>query len=127
MKINHLATLIATTIIRRINQIGRWRKKVMSLHFSSWKNSILKVTPKPVPKRRKKRGTVWPGVDVMFAIFVNFRRKKAFFLKTNDMITLLQKLVVVLAKSADVFAKFFVENIFKIITSAPAHFSQLFG
>jgi hypothetical protein len=43
------------------------------------------------------------------------------------MITLLQKLVVVLAKSADVFAKFFVENIFKIITSAPAHFSQLFG
>jgi hypothetical protein len=41
-----------------------------------------------------------------------FCEKMAFFSKTNVMIKFFQKLAVVWAKNANIFAKFFCENIF---------------
>jgi hypothetical protein len=43
----------------------------------------------------------------------------AFLSKTNVMIKFLQKQAVIWAKNANIFAKFFGENILKIITSVP--------
>jgi hypothetical protein len=54
------------------------------------------------------------------AIFNQYSAHKlAFFSKTNDMFKFLQKLAVVWTKNANIFAKFFGENILKIITSDP--------
>jgi hypothetical protein len=54
------------------------------------------------------------------AIFAHFRQKKlAFILKTDVMITFLQKVAVESAKNANIFAKCFGKNIVKIITSVP--------
>jgi hypothetical protein len=50
------------------------------------------------------------------AICANFGEKNCVYLKTNVVIAFLQKLG---AKTANIFAKFFGENIFKIITSVP--------
>jgi hypothetical protein len=52
------------------------------------------------------------------AIFANFRQKIGVFIQTN-LWSFFQKLAVVWAKNANIFAKFFGENIFKIITSVP--------
>jgi hypothetical protein len=46
-------------------------------------------------------------------------KKLAFFSKNNVMVIFLQNLAVVRAKNANIFAKFFGENLFKIITSVP--------
>jgi hypothetical protein len=55
------------------------------------------------------------------AIFPNFRRKNwRFSQKPMLWSQFLQKLAVVWAKNANFFAKFFGENILKIITSVPA-------
>jgi hypothetical protein len=48
-----------------------------------------------------------------------FCEKIGVFLKTNVMIKFLQKVAAVWAKNANIFAKFFGENILKIITSVP--------
>jgi hypothetical protein len=54
------------------------------------------------------------------AIFANFRRKNwRFSQKPMLWSQFLQILAVFCAKNANIFAKFFVENIFKIITSVP--------
>jgi hypothetical protein len=54
-------------------------------------------------------------------IFANFRRKiLEFFSKTNVMINFFQNLTLFWVKNTNFFAKFFGENIFKIITSVPA-------
>jgi hypothetical protein len=57
------------------------------------------------------------GVDVMIIILSNFcqfsAKKLAFFTKTNDRTNVLQKLAEVQAKNANLFAKFFAENMFK--------------
>jgi hypothetical protein len=54
------------------------------------------------------------------AIFANFSAKKlAFYSKTNVMIKILHNLALFWAKNANFFAKFFGENILKIITSIP--------
>jgi hypothetical protein len=57
------------------------------------------------------------------AILANFSAKELalFFTKTNVMIKFLQKLAVARAKNANIFAKFFGENIFKIVTSVPVY------
>jgi hypothetical protein len=59
----------------------------------------------------------------MIIILVDFcqfsGRKLAFFSKTNVMINFFKKLAVVGTKNANIFTKFFSENIFKIITSLP--------
>jgi hypothetical protein len=64
-----------------------------------------------------------PGVDVMITIFCDFcqfsAKKLAFFLKTNVLIKFLQKSSSSLSKNANIFAKFFGDNIFKIITPVP--------
>jgi hypothetical protein len=58
---------------------------------------------------------MWQGVDVMVTIFCNFcqfsAKKLAFFSKTNVMITIFAKTSSCLSKKANIFAKFFVENI----------------
>jgi hypothetical protein len=58
---------------------------------------------------------VKPGVDVMITIFCDFRQfsaqKLAFFSKNNVTIKFTQKLAVVGTKNANIFAKFFDENI----------------
>jgi hypothetical protein len=61
------------------------------------------------------------------AIFVKFLRKNGIFLKKQcfDQI-FAKKLAVVWAKNADIFDKFFGENIFKIITSFPGADSTTF-
>jgi hypothetical protein len=62
------------------------------------------------------------GVDVMitiFAIFANLRQKIGVFSKTNVMIKCFAKTSSTLSKNANIFAKFFGENILKIITSVP--------
>jgi hypothetical protein len=46
-------------------------------------------------------------------------KKLAFFSKTNVMIKFLQKVAAIWAKNANIFAKFYGENIFKITTSVP--------
>jgi hypothetical protein len=60
----------------------------------------------------------------MITIFCDFRqfsmKKLAFFTKTNVMINL-KKLALFWVKNANVFAKFFGENILKIITSVPGN------
>jgi hypothetical protein len=66
------------------------------------------------------------GVDVMITFFGNFSQfsaKKLAFFSQKPMLwsQFLQKLAVVWAKSANIFAKFFGENILKIITSVPGH------
>jgi hypothetical protein len=48
-----------------------------------------------------------------------FGENLAFFLKTNVLIIFLHKLAVLWVKYANLFAEFFGENIFKIITSVP--------
>jgi hypothetical protein len=57
------------------------------------------------------------GVDVMITNFCDFcqfsAKKMPFFSKTNVMLNFFQKLAVVLAKNANIFAKFFGENILK--------------
>jgi hypothetical protein len=54
------------------------------------------------------------------AIFVYFGRKSwRFSQKTDVMNIFLQKLALVKAKNANIFAKFFDENILKIIASVP--------
>jgi hypothetical protein len=56
----------------------------------------------------------------IFCDFCQFSAKKlAFFSKTNVMIKFWQKLAEVWAKTSNIFAKFFVENILNIITSVP--------
>jgi hypothetical protein len=56
----------------------------------------------------------------IFGDFYPFSAKKlAFFSNTNVMITILQKLALFCVKNANIFAKFFGENILKIITSVP--------
>jgi hypothetical protein len=57
---------------------------------------------------------------IIFCDFCQFWAKKmAFFSKANLMIKFLHKLAVARAKTADFFANFFRENIFKVITSVP--------
>jgi hypothetical protein len=55
------------------------------------------------------------GVDVMIAIFSDFcqfsAKKLAFFYKTNVMIKFLRNLALFCVKNANIFAKFFGENI----------------
>jgi hypothetical protein len=57
----------------------------------------------------------------MITILCDFRqfsaKKLAFFTKTNVMITIFAKTSSSLSKKRQFFAKFFVENIFKIVTS----------
>jgi hypothetical protein len=64
-----------------------------------------------------------PGVDVMITIFCDLcqfsAKKLSFFSKTNVMIQFLHNLALFWAKNANFFAKFFGENILKIITSVP--------
>jgi hypothetical protein len=48
-----------------------------------------------------------------------FGKKLAFFSKTNVMIKILHDLALFWVKNANIYAKFFGENIFKIITSVP--------
>jgi hypothetical protein len=59
----------------------------------------------------------------MITTFCNFypfsAKKLAFFSKTNVMITIFAKTSFVLRQNANIFAKFFGENILKIITSVP--------
>jgi hypothetical protein len=57
----------------------------------------------------------------IFCDFCQFSAKKlAFFSKTNVMITIFAKTSISLSKkNAKIFAKFFGENILKIITSVP--------
>jgi hypothetical protein len=50
-----------------------------------------------------------------------FGKKLAFFSKTNVMVIVLHNLALYLVKDANFFAKFFGENILKIITSVPGH------
>jgi hypothetical protein len=61
-----------------------------------------------------------PGVDVMITIFCDFSqfsaKKLAFFLITNVAINFFQNLALFRVKNANFIAKFFGENIFKIIT-----------
>jgi hypothetical protein len=62
----------------------------------------------------------------MITIFCDFCqfsvKKRRFSQKNNVMINFLQNLTVVWAKTANTFAKFFGENIFKIVTtSVPGH------
>jgi hypothetical protein len=58
--------------------------------------------------------------DHNFLRFCHFSAKKlAFFSKTNVMIKILEIIRVVWAKNANIFAKFFGENIFEFITSVP--------
>jgi hypothetical protein len=63
------------------------------------------------------------GIDVMITIFCDFRqfsaKKLAFFSKTNVMIKISHILDLFWVKNSNYFAKFFGENIFKIITSVP--------
>jgi hypothetical protein len=62
------------------------------------------------------------GSITIFCDFCQFPAKKlAFFSKTNVMIKFSQKLAVARAKNANIFAKFFGENIFKIKTSIPGN------
>jgi hypothetical protein len=62
-----------------------------------------------------------PGVDVMITNFCDFfqfsAKKFAFFFNTN--VSIFQNLTLFQVKNANFFAKFFGENIFKIITLAP--------
>jgi hypothetical protein len=58
---------------------------------------------------------LWSQFSPIFAIFS--AKNLAFFSKTNVMIKFLQKLAVLWAKNANIFAKLFGENIFKIITT----------
>jgi hypothetical protein len=64
------------------------------------------------------------GVDVMLAIFCDYRhfsaKKLAFFSKTNVMIIFFLNLALFRVKNAN-FSPFFGENILKIITSVPGH------
>jgi hypothetical protein len=66
----------------------------------------------------------------MITIFCDFWqfwvKKMPFFSKTNVMITIFAKTSSSLSKNANFFAKFFGENILKIITSVPdwANFRQ---
>jgi hypothetical protein len=64
-----------------------------------------------------------PGVDVMITIFGDFSqfsaKKLAFFLNTSAMITFLSKFAFVSSQKRHFFAKFFGENILKIITLVP--------
>jgi hypothetical protein len=66
-----------------------------------------------------------PGVDVMIIIFGDFcqfsTKKIGVFLKNQCYDHFFQKLAVVWAKTANIFAKFFGENIFKIITPVPVY------
>jgi hypothetical protein len=64
-------------------------------------------------------GETWDRCyDHNFRRFYPFSAKKlAFFSKTNVMITILQKLALFCVKNANIFDKFFGENILKIITS----------
>jgi hypothetical protein len=48
-----------------------------------------------------------------------FGEKMAFFLNTNVMVNFFQNLALFCVKNANFFAKFFGENILKIITSVP--------
>jgi hypothetical protein len=63
------------------------------------------------------------GVDVMIKIFCDFcqflAKKMAFFSKTDVMITLFSKASRSLSKKGNILAKFFDENILKIITPVP--------
>jgi hypothetical protein len=66
------------------------------------------------------------GVDVMitnFCDFCKFSAKKIGVFSQKPMLSsqFLQKLEVLRAKNANIFAKFFGENIFKIIASVPGH------
>jgi hypothetical protein len=65
------------------------------------------------------------GVYVMITIFCDFcqfsAKILAFFSKTNAMIKFLQKVAAVWTKNANIFCKFFGENISKITTSVPGH------
>jgi hypothetical protein len=58
----------------------------------------------------------WPQFS---AIFSTFRQKTGLFPKTNVMLKILQKPAVHSFSKNHLFAKFFGENIFKIITSVP--------
>jgi hypothetical protein len=70
-----------------------------------------------------------PGVDFMIIIFCDFRQfskeKLAFFSQNNVKIIFLPKLAIIWVKNDNNFANFFDKNIFKIMTSAPAHFKAL--
>jgi hypothetical protein len=73
-------------------------------------------------KSPKYRNFTQSGVNVMITIFCDFRqfsaKKLAFFSKTNVMIKIFAKTSSRLRKNANIFAKFFAENILKIITSS---------
>jgi hypothetical protein len=79
-----------------------------------------------VEKSPKWRKCANSGHSVMYVMIIIFRdlcqdsaKKFAFFSKTSVVINFLQKLAVVRAKNAKIFAKFFGENILKIMTSVP--------
>jgi hypothetical protein len=65
----------------------------------------------------------WPGVDFTITIFCDFRpfsqKKFGVFLKNQCYDHLKKNLALFWVKNANIFAKFFGENILKIITSVP--------
>jgi hypothetical protein len=62
------------------------------------------------------------------AIFANFWRKNCVFLKNQSYDNIFSKFAFVSSQKRQFFAKYFVENIFKIITSVPdyAKFRDIF-
>jgi hypothetical protein len=72
---------------------------------------------------KEEKGQYQAGVDVMITIFCDFfpifGEKIGVFSKTNVMINFFQNLALSRVKNANFFAKFFGENILKIITSVP--------
>jgi hypothetical protein len=88
-------------VVRRLLRTFRFFLTILSKIFQAWQGSML-----------------WSQFS---AIFATFRREKiCVFLKNQwyDRI-FLQKLAAVWAKNANIFAKYFGENIFKNNTSAP--------
>jgi hypothetical protein len=64
-------------------------------------------------------------ITIFVRFFSNFRRKIGVFFKYHVMIKFVQNLALFCVKNANFFAKFFGENILKIITSIPVYYSYV--
>jgi hypothetical protein len=88
-------------------------------------NNTKSIAHKPSPKPRPGSGRTWAQsrgrcYDHNFLRFLTiFCEKNGFFLKNQCYDQFFQNLALFWVKNANIFADFFGENIFKIITSVP--------
>jgi hypothetical protein len=104
-----------TCVRRRDPSVG---KKSIRRSDDGWRSQQASISRWKLGGMYESRGRCYDHNFLRFSPIFD-EKKLAFFSKTNVMVIFFQNLALFWVKNANIFAKFFGENILKIITSVP--------